>query len=99
MYVDPENEKGQTMYPRRHMFEQVCGVFASVGKVVPVFNDKHLSYNWADAKWMYDRALELGVPFQSGSSLPFTWRKPCLEHPIGTAMDEAVVVACESTFA
>ena len=21
----PENERGQTMYPRRHMFEQVCG--------------------------------------------------------------------------
>ena len=44
---------------------------------------------------MYDRARELGVPFQSGSSLPFTWRKPHLEHPIGTAMEEAVVVGCE----
>ena len=79
----PENERGQTMYPRRHMFEQVCGVVASAknnptGRVVPVFNDKHLSYNWADAAWMYDRARELGVPFQSGSSLPFTWRKPWL---------------------
>ena len=32
----------------------------------------------------------------SGSSLPFTWRKPYLEHPIGVAMEEAIVVGCTS---
>ena len=51
----PYNEFEQHMYPRRYMFEQICGVFASSGRSVPVFCDKHLSYNWADALWMYER--------------------------------------------
>jgi hypothetical protein len=43
------NEKGQHLYPRRYFFEQICGVLATSGRSVPVFSDKHLSYNWADA--------------------------------------------------
>ena len=30
--------------------------FAVWKKIAPVFNDKHLSYNWRDAKHMYDTA-------------------------------------------
>ncbi|MAG84567.1 hypothetical protein CMK10_10435, partial [Candidatus Poribacteria bacterium] len=55
----PHNEYEQHMYPRRYMFEQISGVFASSGRSVPVFCDKHLSYNWMDARWMYERAREL----------------------------------------
>ena len=33
----PYNEFNQHMYPRRHLFEQICGVFASSGHSVPVF--------------------------------------------------------------
>ena len=68
----PYNERDRRLYPRRHMFEQVCGVFSGSGRSVPVFSDKHLSYDWSDATWMYDRARELGVPFMAGSSLPVT---------------------------
>ena len=64
----PYNELEQHMYPRRYLFEQICGIFASSGRSVPVFSDKHLSYNWTDSKWMYDRAGELNVPFMAGSS-------------------------------
>ena len=70
------NERGRQMYPRRHFFEQVCGMIALSGRAVPVFNDKHLAYSWADARWMYDRAAELSVPFMAGSSLPVTGRTP-----------------------
>ena len=87
------NEKGQHLYPRRYFFEQVCGVFATAGRSVPVFSDKHLSWSWEQSKWMYDRAIELKVPFMAGSSLPLTYRKPWLEHSIGTPMSEAISIA------
>ena len=86
----PYNEYGQHMYPRRYMFEQICGVFASSGRSVPVFCDKHLSYNWDDANWMYSRANELKVPFMAGSSLPLCWRQPFLEHPLDSPLESAV---------
>ncbi len=86
----PHNEFEQHMYPRRYMFEQICGVFASSGRSVPVFCDKHLSYNWDDAIWMYERARHLDVPFMAGSSLPVCWRQPFLEHQLETALEQAV---------
>lgn len=88
----PHNEFEQHMYPRRYMFEQICGVFASSGRSVPVFCDKHLSYNWNDAEWMAVRANELNVPFMAGSSLPTCWRQPFLEHPLDTTLDSAIAI-------
>ena len=87
------NEKEQHLYPRKYFMEQICGVFATSGRAVPVFNDKHLSYNWHDAKWMYDRAAKLGAPFMAGSSLPVGWRNPWLEHDRETPLQEALVVS------
>jgi hypothetical protein len=84
------NEKGQHLYPRRYFFEQICGVLATSGRSVPVFSDKHLSYNWADATWMVNRARELGVPLMAGSSLPLCWRKPTIEHALDTPLEEAL---------
>lgn len=88
----PYNDKGQHMYPRRQLFEEIIKVFRASGKVVPVFSDKHLSYNWKDAKWMYDQTVELKVPFMAGSSVPTTWRKPALEIEAGAEVQEAVAV-------
>ncbi len=88
----PFNEKDQQLYPRRHFMEQICGVMASSGRAVPVFNDKHLSWRWEDAKWMVDRAAELGAPYMAGSSLPLWWRQPWVEHELDTPLKEAVAV-------
>jgi hypothetical protein len=65
-------------------------VFRESGRVVPVFTDKHLSYSWENAKWMYDTARELKIPFMAGSSLPVTWRRPPLEIPLGAQVTEAL---------
>ena len=46
--------------------------------------------NWPDAKWMYDRAKELNVPFMAGSSLPTCWRNPFLEYDLDTPLGAAI---------
>lgn len=86
----PLNEWGQKLYPRRRLFEETVKVFRESGRVVPVFTDKHLSYSWENAKWMYDTARELKIPFMAGSSLPVTWRRPPLEIPLGAQVTEAL---------
>jgi hypothetical protein len=88
----PTNARGQILYPRRRFFEAVTAVFARYRRAVPVFNDKHLAATWQDARWMYDRARELCVPFMAGSSVPVTWRRPPLTLPRGTELTEAVQV-------
>jgi hypothetical protein len=86
------NEKEQHLYPRKYFMEQICGVFATSKRSVPVFNDKHLSYNWADAVWMYERTRSLNVPFMAGSSVPTAWRSPWLEHELETPIQEALAI-------
>ena len=88
----PHNERDRRLYPRRNMFEQICGVFSGSGKSVPVFNDKHLSYSWDDAVWMYNRAKELQIPLMAGSSLPVIRRQPELEHELDTNIVEALQI-------
>lgn len=91
------NELGQHLYPRRYLFEQICGVFATSGRSVPVFCDKHLSYNWSDAEWMYQRGKDLNVPLMAGSSLPLCWRDPYLEHPLETPIGSALAIGYGGT--
>ncbi|MGA2590760.1 MAG: hypothetical protein ABSH32_12655 [Bryobacteraceae bacterium] len=88
----PKNEKGQTRYPRHEFFEQIVQVFRDSHHSVPVFNDKHLSWNWGWAKQMYDQSREMGFPLMAGSSLPITWRIPSVEMPLGATIREAICV-------
>ncbi len=88
----PMNEKGQTRYPRYEFFKQIVDVYKSSGKSVPLFNDKHLSWNWEWAKEMYDTSRQMGFPFMAGSSLPVTWRIPSVDLPRGAKVHEALVV-------
>jgi hypothetical protein len=87
----PRNERGQILYPRYELMEQIVAVFRKVGKSVPVFNDKHLSTTWDRAKKMMAWADELKFPLMAGSSVPVTWRRPELELPLGTAVEDALV--------
>lgn len=89
----PDNAKGQKLYPRYEMFREVFDVFEKAGRGVPVFIDKHLSYDFAKAQRMIADAERLGVPLMAGSSLPVTWRRPELDLPIGSKIREALVAA------
>jgi hypothetical protein len=88
----PRDEKGHHHYPRYQFFQQIVKIFESSGRSVPVFNDKHLSWNWKWAREMYDTSRRLGFAFMAGSSLPVTWRTPSVEMPAGARVREAVCV-------
>ncbi|HWC00447.1 MAG TPA: hypothetical protein VG672_27260 [Bryobacteraceae bacterium] len=88
----PKNEKGQIQYPRYEFFKQCVDVFEKDGRVVPVYNDKHLSYSFEKAKWMVDASKRLKFPMLAGSSLPVTWRLPQLELPWGCEIEDALMV-------
>ena len=61
----PKNDLGQVLYPRYEFFKQCVDVFEKDGRVVPIYNDKHLSYSFEKEgrtaalrqKWR-DRLLE-----------------------------------------
>lgn len=89
----PTNVRLQKLYPRGRYFREVLDVFETSGRSVPVFIDKHLSYDRAEAQAMVDSARRLGVPLMAGSSLPVTWRLPALEVPLGRRWTGAVVAS------
>ena len=87
------NEKEQQLFPRKYFLEQICGVMATSGTPVPVFNDKHLSTSWKECAEMVADSKRLGFPFFAGSSLPVTRRLPAIDLPHGTPLKESVCVA------
>jgi hypothetical protein len=89
----PKNAIGQKLYPRYEFFKQVAEVYRADGRAAPVFNDKHLSWNFDWAKEMVDTARELGFPLLAGSSLPVTWRMPAVDLPRDAVVTEALCVA------
>ena len=88
----PRNEKGQTLYPRYEFFRECVDVFRASRRSVPVFCDKHLSWNWDWAVEMVETSRALGFPLMAGSSLPVTWRIPALDLPHGARAEEIVSV-------
>ena len=92
----PTNEKGQRLYPRYELFQQIVDVFRRSGRSVPVFNDKHLSWNWEWAVEMVQTSRELGFAFLAGSSLPVARRIPAVEMPPDGEVHEAFGLALGS---
>lgn len=84
--------KGHWLLPRWWLYSQVIRVFEQSKRSVPVFNDKHFSYNWDDAKWMFDKSRELGFPLTGGSLLPVYYRKPEIELENDTPIKHSIVV-------
>jgi hypothetical protein len=88
----PDSITKQKMYPRRRFLDEIVAAMQRCGEFAPVFSDKHLSWNWRDAKHMYDITARHGIPLMAGSSLPVAWRYPAQELPVGTEIEEAVLV-------
>ncbi len=88
----PTDLKGHWLLPRWWIYHQVTEVFERSRRSVPVFNDKHLSYNWDDAKWMFDKSRELKFALTGGSSIPTYFRTPEVELAAGTPLRNSIVV-------
>ena len=88
----PTNVKNQKLYPRHRFMEEVVSIFRQSERSVPVFNDKHLSFDWQQSKQMYDWSRELGFPLMAGSSVSVTFRRPELDFALDTRLEEALAV-------
>lgn len=87
----PFNRLGQHLYPRAEMFHEVLNTLEADGVAIPVFFDKHLSWDYDVGLLMQRRAQALGVEVWSASSLPLCRYRPDLSCA-GEAVDEAVAV-------
>lgn len=88
----PTNVRNQKLYPRYRFMDHVVSVFRHSRRSVPVFNDKHLSYDWKQSKQMYDWSRELDFPMMAGSSVPVTFRRPELDFALDSELEQAVAV-------
>ena len=89
----PMNDKEQTLYPRFEMFLKITDVFRRSGRAVPVFNDKHLSWSWPQAKRMVEISRELKFPMLAGSSVPVAMRIPSIDAPFGVRQNKSVAIS------
>lgn len=88
----PTDLKGHWLLPRWWIYEKVIRVFEQSKRSVPIFNDKHLSYNWDESKWMFDKSRELNFPLTGGSSIPIYYRTPEIEIPTDTPIKHSIVL-------
>jgi hypothetical protein len=93
----PFSATGNHQYPKRRFWDETVEVFRESGRVVPVFIDKHLSDNWADARHIYDTAREMNIPLMAGSSVPGTWRHPPADVARGARITQVVAFTYGST--
>lgn len=88
----PTDLKGHWLLPRWWIHNQVVQVFEQSKRSVPVFNDKHFSFNWEESKWIFDKSRELGYPLSGGSLLPIYYRTPEIELANNTPIKNSIVV-------
>lgn len=88
----PVDLQGRWLLPRWWIYSQVVRVFEQSKRSVPVFNDKHLSYDWNEARWMFDKSRELNFALSGGSSIPTYFRKPEADLDNNTPIKHAIVV-------
>lgn len=89
----PVNDKAQTLYPRFEMFLKITDVFRYSRASVPVFNDKHLSWSFRQARRMVEISRELKFPMLAGSSAPVAHRIPAIDAPFGGTYKKAVAIS------
>lgn len=72
----PWNEKRQKEYPRKRLMAETLQALDELELTVPVFLDKHMSYDMRDAAWIYRQVKQRNIPFMGGSSVSLTESVP-----------------------
>ena len=89
----PRTERGNFKYPRWQYFDEITQVMRHEGRVLPVYQDKYLAYEWKDARETYDRVRAMKIPFLCGSTVPLTWQRPALHFPLGVRVSELLATS------
>ncbi|MDE2962306.1 MAG: hypothetical protein OXU26_00185, partial [Acidobacteriota bacterium] len=77
--------------PSAHdLLEPMVRVFEEDRRTVPVYWDEPLGL--AQARKMVEASRQLKFPVLAGSSLPMTWRLPPLDLPMGSRVEQALLV-------
>ena len=85
---------GNFQYPRKRYFDEIVRVFERAPPAVPLFNDKYLAYDWADAQVPCTTACaSCASRSLCGSTLPLTWRRPALDLAARRRFDEFLAVS------
>jgi hypothetical protein len=87
----PTNKYGQKLYPRKEFFDEIVAVFEKYGRVVPVFCDKHLSWNkeWAQQMWETIQAKQ--IPWLAGSSVPLVGFRHAAQGKVSPPENERII--------
>lgn len=88
----PFNEKDQKLYPRKLWMEKTLTTLDEMDIKVPIFSDKHFSYDTREAAWVYHQLKRREIPFLGGSSIPFLEPFPHLEDKTLKTINEIFVV-------
>lgn len=91
----PKNEFGQKLYPRKEMFDAITAVFRETGQTAPVFNDKHLSWDFKLSGEMIATARELNFPLFAGTSLTHCPYDPGMPLSPGEGVSEVLALFFE----
>lgn len=89
----PDDERGRKQYPRRRLLEETLAVFDQLSLRIPIFSDKHFSYQIEDTVWMYEQIKSRGIPFMGGSSIPHTPHVPAYDSKLLESAEELLVVS------
>jgi hypothetical protein len=89
----PEDEKRRKHYPRRRLLDETLKVLDELDLRIPIFSDKHLSYQIEDTVWMYEQLKRRKLPFMGGSSIPHTPYVPEINVKIFEDAKEFLVVS------
>lgn len=88
----PDNTIGQKLYPRKELFDQIVACFRKSGRAVPIFCDKHLSWDFDAAHAMIATAEQMGFLLVSSSSIPLCRRVPPIDLAEVEPIEEAVAL-------